>query len=75
MQLCLLNYREEIIKAKVAKEHVEDSMHSQIMFLKDQVLSEQQEKTTIEDTLSQEISTLQEQLGQHDKTRSFDVCV
>lgn len=63
MQLLLLKYREEIIQAKVAKEHIEESLKSQIMFLKDQVVSEQQEKSNMEETLTQEINSLQERLG------------
>lgn len=63
MQLLLLNYREEIIAAKVAKEHLEDALKSEILFLKDRVLAEQQEKNTVEETLSQEVSTLQERLA------------
>lgn len=63
MQLLLLNYREEIIAAKVAKEHLEDTLKSEILFLKDRVLAEQQEKNTVEETLSQEVSSLQERLA------------
>ncbi|CAE1168022.1 RABEP1 [Acanthosepion pharaonis] len=63
MQLLLLNYREEIIAAKVAKEHIEDTLKSEILFLKDRVLAEQQEKNTVEETLSQEVSSLQERLA------------
>lgn len=63
MQLLLLKYREEIIQAKVAKEHTEDSLKSEILFLKDQVVSEQQERNTLEETMTQEISSLQEKLG------------
>ena len=63
MQLLLLKYREEIIQAKVAKEHAEDTKHSEMMFLKDQVTAEQQERTTMEETLTQEITGLQEELG------------
>ncbi|XP_059165914.1 rab GTPase-binding effector protein 1-like isoform X1 [Physella acuta] len=59
MQLLLLKYREEIISAKVAKEHIEETLKSEIVFLKSQVMGEQQEKTTLEETLTQEISALQ----------------
>lgn len=37
MQLLLLRYREDIIAAKVSKEHIEESLKSEILFLKDQV--------------------------------------
>ncbi|CAH1801364.1 unnamed protein product [Owenia fusiformis] len=62
MQLLLLNYREEIIKAKVAKEHIEENLKSEILFLKDASQAESQERQTMEETLSQEINTLQEEL-------------
>ncbi|CAL1528515.1 unnamed protein product [Lymnaea stagnalis] len=64
MQLLLLKYREEIISAKVAKEHIEETLKSEIVFLKSQVMGEQQEKTTLEETLSQEISSLQTQVAE-----------
>ncbi len=63
LHLLLLKSREEIIQAKVAKEHVEDTLKSEIMFLKDQVVAEQQEKTRVEEALSGEISHMQEDLG------------
>jgi Rab GTPase-binding effector protein 1 len=63
LQLLVLRLREDVISAKVAKEHTDDTLRSEIMFLKDQVLAEQQEKATMEEALSQEISQLQEELG------------
>ena len=63
MQLQLLKYREEIITVKVAKEHTESTLRSEILFVKDQVLAEQQEKATIEETMSQDINSLQEEVG------------
>lgn len=59
MQLLLLKYREEIIAAKVAKEHSEETLKSEQVFLRSQLLSEQEEKQRMEDTISQEISLLQ----------------
>ncbi|WAR04005.1 RABE1-like protein [Mya arenaria] len=70
MQLLLLKYREEIIAAKVALEHAEETLKSEILFLKDRVVSEQQEKATMEETLTQEISTLQEKLAIQDSLTS-----
>ena len=64
MQLLLLKYHEDLISAKVAKEHIEDNLKSEIMFLKDQVVAEQQEKNTLEEALTQEINALQEKLGE-----------
>ncbi|XP_064619716.1 rab GTPase-binding effector protein 1-like isoform X2 [Lineus longissimus] len=63
MQLVLLRYREDIIAAKCAKEHIEDTLRSEIMFLKDQVVGEQQERKTIEETLTNDITNLQEELA------------
>ena len=59
MQLLLLKYREEIIAAKVAKEHGEETLKSEQVFLRSQLLSEQEEKQRMEEALSQEISMLQ----------------
>ncbi|XP_069971075.1 rab GTPase-binding effector protein 1 isoform X2 [Penaeus vannamei] len=63
MQLLLLRYREDIIAAKVSKEHLEETLKSEILFLKDQVLAEQHEKNTIEDRLSSEIDQLREKVA------------
>ena len=65
MQLLLLKYREEIIAAKVAKEHGEETLKSEQVFLRSQLLSEQEEKQRMEDTLSQEISALQAKASKH----------
>lgn len=70
MQLLLLRYREEIIKAKVAKEHTEETLRSENLFLKDQIHAEQQEKNNIEESLSQELSTLQEKLVVQESLKS-----
>lgn len=63
MQLLLLRYREDIIEAKVSKEHQEEGLKSEILFLKDRVLAEQHEKNTIEDRLSSEIDQLREKVA------------
>ncbi|XP_062577001.1 rab GTPase-binding effector protein 1-like isoform X3 [Saccostrea cucullata] len=70
LQLLLLKYREEIIQAKVAKEHIEGSLKSENMFLKSQVHAEQQEKNTLEETLNQEIGSLQEKLAVQESLKS-----
>ena len=64
MQLLLLKYREDIITAKIAKEQMEENLRSEMLFLRDQVSAEQQEKARLEETLTQEISALQEALGE-----------
>ncbi len=65
MQLLLLRYREDIITAKAAREYVEETLRSEILFLKDQVVGEQQEKSTLEEALSQDISHLQQEVGRY----------
>ncbi|KAL3857529.1 hypothetical protein ACJMK2_012189 [Sinanodonta woodiana] len=70
LHLLLLRYREEVIKAKVGQEHTEATLRSQINFLKDQVHGEQQEKTTLEETLSQEISSLLDKLAVQESLKS-----
>jgi len=63
MQLLVLKYREELITTKVGQEHSEELLRSEIMFLRDQMVAEQQERNTMEENLTQEISQLQQQLG------------
>lgn len=63
MQLLVLKYREELITAKVGQEHQEDLLKSEIMFLRDQLVAEQQERSTMEENLAQEISHLQQTLS------------
>ncbi|XP_025090931.1 rab GTPase-binding effector protein 1-like isoform X1 [Pomacea canaliculata] len=70
MQLLLLKYREEIIAAKVAKEHSEETLKSEQVFLRSQLLSEQEEKQRMEDTLSQEISLLQAKASLLDRMKA-----
>ncbi|KAL8599973.1 hypothetical protein ACOMHN_038972 [Nucella lapillus] len=69
MQLLLLKYREEIIAAKVAKDHLEETLKSEQVFLRSQLLSEQEEKQRMEDTLTQEISILQAKAGQVERLK------
>jgi len=63
MQLVVLKYREDLITAKVGQEHSEEVLRSEIMFLRDQLVAEQQERSTMEENLAQEISQLQQQIG------------
>lgn len=65
LQLLLLKYREDVIVAKVGAEHQEETLRSEIMFLKSQLVAEQQERTKIEESLSTEITQLQDDLGIH----------
>ena len=50
----LLKMRDDLIKAKVAKETLEDRLASEVSFLKTQLLAEQQSKEAVEDQLSSE---------------------
>lgn len=59
MQLLLLKFREDIITAKVARKHMEENLRSELLFLKDQVHSEQQERSRVEETLNNDLTTLQ----------------
>ena len=61
--MLVLKYREDLITSKVGLEHSEELLRSEIMFLRDQVVAEQQERSTMEENLAQEISQLQQQLG------------
>ena len=63
MQLLVLKYREDLITTKVGQEHQDGLLKSEIMFLRDQVVAEQQERSTMEESLAQEISQLQQELG------------
>ena len=68
MQLLLLKFREDIISSKVAKEFVEENLKSEICFLKSQVVAEQQEKTTLEESLSAEITRLTHETSEKYRT-------
>jgi len=67
MQLVVLKYREELITVKVGQEHSDELLKSEIMFLRDQIVAEQQERSTMEENLAQEISQLQQQLGNYSR--------
>ena len=53
-----------MIHAKVAKEHYEEQLKSEVNFLKSQLLGEQQSKESIEDQLTAEIEALREKVTQ-----------
>ena len=75
LHLLLLKYREDIIAAKVAKEHIADTKKSEILFLKDQIVSEQQERTRLEESLTNEISNMQEELGEWHKVDQSSISI
>ena len=58
MQKLLHHLREELIRNRVAKEHLEESLRSEILFLKDQISAEQSEKESLEISYNTEISEL-----------------
>jgi len=74
MQLVVLKYCEELITMKVGQEHSEELLKSEIMFLRDQIIAEQQERSTMEENLAQEISQLQQQLGNYSKQQHHSSC-
>ena len=55
LHLVLLQYREDVIRNRIAKEHAEENMKNEILFLKDQLTGEQQSKDSIVAMLSKEI--------------------
>lgn len=59
---------------KVGQEHSEELLKSEIMFLRDQIIAEQQERSTMEENLAQEISQLQQQLGNYSKQQHHSSC-
>lgn len=63
LQYVVLNLREDLIAAKVAKEAFEKKCQTEMLFVKDQLASEQQAKESLENSLSAEIDYLREQLG------------
>ncbi|CAG2169885.1 unnamed protein product [Oppiella nova] len=54
MQFYCLKLREELITTLVAKERNEEKFKSEILFLKEQMIGEQQTKETIEESLTQD---------------------
>ena len=53
--MLLLRFREDIIAAKVAKEHLDETLNSKILFLKNQVTTEQHERQSMEVRLNVEL--------------------
>lgn len=62
IQFYLLQMREELIKAKVAKEHIEEQLNSKILFIKDQIHSEQLERSRVEDALNADLMQIRKKL-------------
>merc|ERR1719402_1608661 len=66
MQLLLLTYREDLIRAKIAKERAKN----EISFMRSQLAGEQSAKEEIEDQLTQEVESLREKVGLLESCRS-----
>merc|ERR1719402_241912 len=70
MQLLLLTYREDLIRAKIAKERAEERAKNEISFMRSQLAGEQSAKEEIEDQLTQEVESLREKVGLLESCRS-----
>ncbi|XP_070571875.1 rab GTPase-binding effector protein 1-like [Ptychodera flava] len=63
MQQLIKRYRRDIISVKTSAEHTEESLRSEIMFLKERVQAEQHAKETTEDALQTELDTAREEIA------------
>jgi len=59
MQLLLLQYREDLITAKVGKERAEEKLASEVGFMKQQLNGEQQARTAIQNQYSTQLQELE----------------
>ncbi|KAI7813544.1 putative rab GTPase-binding effector protein 1 [Triplophysa rosa] len=69
LQQLVLQYRQDIIAARTAAEHLEEKLKAEILFLKEQIQAEQCLKENLEDTLQLEIEGCKEEIG--DPVASF----
>ncbi len=58
-----MQYREDILSAHTAAEHLEEKLKAEILFLKEQLQAEQCLKENLEDTLQLEIEGCKEEIG------------
>uniref|UniRef100_A0A672QXB7 Rab GTPase-binding effector protein 1-like n=1 Tax=Sinocyclocheilus grahami TaxID=75366 RepID=A0A672QXB7_SINGR len=63
LQKLVLQYREDIISAHTAAEHLEEKLKAEILFLKEQIQAEQCLKENLEDTLQLEIEGCKEEIA------------
>ncbi|KAA0716405.1 Rab GTPase-binding effector protein 1 [Triplophysa tibetana] len=63
LQQLVLQYREDIIAARTAAEHLEEKLKAEILFLKEQIQAEQCLKENLEDTLQMEIEGCKEEIA------------
>uniref|UniRef100_A0A8C1F0R1 Rab GTPase-binding effector protein 1 n=1 Tax=Cyprinus carpio carpio TaxID=630221 RepID=A0A8C1F0R1_CYPCA len=64
LQKLVLQYREDIVSAHTAAEHLEEKLKAEILFLKEQIQAEQCLKENLEDTLQLEIEGCKEEIGE-----------
>ncbi|CAM4535858.1 unnamed protein product [Leuciscus chuanchicus] len=62
LQKLVLQYREDIVSASTATEHLEEKLKAEILFLKEQIQAEQCLKENLEDTLQLEIEGCKEEI-------------
>ncbi|XP_016413388.1 rab GTPase-binding effector protein 1 [Sinocyclocheilus rhinocerous] len=62
LQKLVLQYREDIVSACTAAEHLEEKLKAEILFLKEQIQAEQCLKENLEDTLQLEIEGCKEEI-------------
>ncbi|KAK7173873.1 hypothetical protein R3I93_003639 [Phoxinus phoxinus] len=63
LQKLVLQYREDIVSACTAAEHLEEKLKAEILFLKEQIQAEQCLKENLEDTLQLEIEGCKEEIA------------
>uniref|UniRef100_A0AAR2LHI5 Rab GTPase-binding effector protein 1 n=1 Tax=Pygocentrus nattereri TaxID=42514 RepID=A0AAR2LHI5_PYGNA len=63
LQSLVLQYREDIVSARTAAEHLEEKLKAEILFLKEQIQAEQCLKENMEDTLQLEIEGCKEEIA------------
>ncbi|XP_016310312.1 rab GTPase-binding effector protein 1-like isoform X2 [Sinocyclocheilus anshuiensis] len=63
LQKLVLLYREDIVSACTAAEHLEEKLKAEILFLKEQIQAEQCLKENLEDTLQLEIEGCKEEIA------------
>ncbi|XP_057210763.1 rab GTPase-binding effector protein 1 isoform X2 [Triplophysa rosa] len=63
LQQLVLQYRQDIIAARTAAEHLEEKLKAEILFLKEQIQAEQCLKENLEDTLQLEIEGCKEEIA------------
>ncbi|XP_023688921.1 rab GTPase-binding effector protein 1 isoform X4 [Paramormyrops kingsleyae] len=62
LQALVLSYREDIVAARTAADHLEEKLKAEILFLKEQIQAEQCLKDNLEDTLQLEIEGYKEEI-------------